>query len=215
MKWTLLASVFALGSWAHAAPTTIPANSFDLSTLSQSSLFYIDALAPKEGDDHRHLPKACEDAKVTDDQKTKIREAVYQSETTKAQLEANLKVAFLNYGHTLADSTSTLTAAQTAEATLTDSISKMATNRIDLKNNILYNILTADQRRPALACMMWMERMRMERKLDEICAIHNGYNPPPGPHPGPGPKPIPNPNPNPTPAPPPPPIPTPTPAPEG
>jgi hypothetical protein len=217
MKWTLLVSIMAAGTLAHAADKAVP-EGIDLSQLSQSPLQLLEGFQPeRRGGDHDNggpgahkMPQACVDAAITDDQHKQIEQAVFSAEKDRVQIQADLKVAIMDYVHTLSDSTSDLAAGTAAGALITDGVSKMTNNNLALKNNIIYTILTPAQRTKAVQCLMILERAKMERKLGKICkdmphhgrpGHGGGHHGKPEPMPTPAPTPGPQPQPTATPAP--------------
>lgn len=186
MKWTLLLSVMAAGTLAHATTSAPPV---DLSTLSQSPLYLIEGLASHGGGGHP-MPQACVDAAITDAQHVQIEEAVYQSEKERIKAESDMKIAMMDYMHTLNDPSSDLAAAQAASGLVADGAGKMAANHFSLGNTILYTILTPEQRPKAIKCLMTLHKMAMEDKMNKMCKKKPKPHPP-VPAPTPAPTPVP------------------------
>jgi Spy/CpxP family protein refolding chaperone len=218
MKWTFLVSVLAAGTFAHAADSV---ENLDLSTVSQSPLQLIDLLAPQHGGPGGHaMPQACADAAITPDQHKSIMDAVYAAERERVKTQADLKLAIMDYMHTVSDEKSVAADGDKAGAMITDGVTKMVAAKVALKNNIIYTILTPEQRTKAVQCMMIMDRVEMHKKLEKMCKMlpsnpghgggHGGHH---GPQPSPTPAPEPTPGPAPQPTPAPTPVPEPTPAP--
>lgn len=106
----------------------------------------------------KRMPQSCKDANLTDDQKTQIKEAIYNNMRDEVQLKANLKLAFMSYGHTVMDKSSDKAAGDTAGAGIVDAITKLAQGHIALSNHILYDIVTADQRAKTFECIMELHK---------------------------------------------------------
>lgn len=171
-KMIMIAAMMASGGLARAATTNPPGPKVDLNIIQSNPLELLQGLAPKDDhdddddkkDDMKKMPQACTDAAITDDQKTKIKEAIFNNKRDKVQLEANLKIAFMNYAHTVMDKTSDMAAAQTASAAITDAIHKMADSHLGLGNDILYNLVTPDQRAKTFECMVALHKMHKKGK---------------------------------------------------
>lgn len=173
-KYTLVAAMMVAGGYVKAETLKAQAlPNVDLNILQASPMDIINGLglqkddASKGGGDQQDdqknaqkskMPQACTDAAFTDDEKTKIQDAVYTSMKDQIQLQANLKIAAMTYAHTVVDKTTDLTAAQTASTALTDAITKLSDAHLALGNDILYNIVTADQRANTFKCLMALHK---------------------------------------------------------
>lgn len=118
--------------------------------------------APAPSPDKR-WPQACKDANMTEDQKTQIKEAIYNNMRDEVQLKANLKLAFMTYGHTVMDKSSDKAAGDTAGAGIVDAITKLAQGHVALSNKILYDIVTPDQRAKTFECIMELHKKKSKR----------------------------------------------------
>lgn len=144
----------------------------DLNTLQASPLEILQGLAPQaqtqgavtDPKKPAEIPQACKDAAITPEQKAKIDDAVYQAMREKVQLDANLKIAFMNYGHTVMDSKSDMAAAQAASAQVTDSVGKMAAAHMNLGTHILYEIVAPEQRAKTFECLVALHKMCKDKK---------------------------------------------------
>lgn len=175
MKWILVAPLLVAAGMAKAAPVN---TDVDLNTFSSNPLQILGGLGPetlekdkdkKDKDNKKEelkkkIPQSCIDAKFTDEQKAKTREAVYNSVREKVQLKANLKLAMMAYGHTVLDSASDLAAAQAASAEITTAVGKLVDNHMALGNEILYNIATPEQRPNTFACLLVLHKMGKNKK---------------------------------------------------
>jgi Spy/CpxP family protein refolding chaperone len=113
---------------------------------------------PKHG--KIRLPKSCKEANLTEGQKTQIKEAIYNNMRDETQLKANLKLAFMNYSHTVMDKNSDIGSAQTAAAGITDAVTKLAQGHLALGNHILYDIATPDQRAKTFQCILELHKKK-------------------------------------------------------
>ena len=170
LKMIMLAAVMASGGFAQGAAINSPGPQVDLNMIQSDPLELIKGLSPSDDQDNdkkdhmKNMPQACTDAAITDDQKTKIKEAIFNNKRDRVQLEANLKVAFMNYAQTVMDKTSDMTAAQTTSAAITDAIHKMADSHLALGNDILYNLVTPDQRAKTFECIVALHKMHRKGK---------------------------------------------------
>lgn len=160
-KWTLAATLIAATGIANANP-------MDLTTPIASPEEILEAFAPQRshrGDRDRNRddkqaepPKACTDAALTDDQKKLIVDATHQSNRDKVQMDADLKMAFMDYQKTAMDSASDRATADTDAARISDGISKLAAHHLKLANQILYDIAKPEQRANVFMCMKAMHK---------------------------------------------------------
>lgn len=111
----------------------------------------------------KRWPQACKDANITEDQKTQIKDAIYKNMRDEVQLKANLKLAFMHYGHTVMDKNSAKTDGETSGNGIVDAITKLAQGHLALSNNILYDIVTPDQRAKTYECMMELHKKKHKR----------------------------------------------------
>lgn len=118
--------------------------------------------APAPSPDKR-MPQACKDANITEDQKTQIKQAIYNNMRDEVQLKANLKLAFMNYGHTVMDKMSDKAAGETAGNGVVDAITKLAQGHMALSNTILYDIVTPDQRAKTYECILALHKKKSKR----------------------------------------------------
>lgn len=177
MKWIFVAPLLIAGSMAKAAPVT----PVDLNTLSGNPLVILEGIAPemmdKDKDDKDHdkdhgkdtdkmkeIPAACKEAAFTDDQKTKVKESVYNSLREKVQLDANLKLAKMAYAKTVFDPASDLAAAEGASADITKAVGALVDNHMALGNDIIYNIATPEQRAKTVECIARLHKMGKDHK---------------------------------------------------
>lgn len=174
MKWIFVAPLLIAGSMAKAAP----ANPVDLNTLSGNPLLVLESIAPEmmdkdkdKGDKHhgdkdkmKEMPAACKEAAFTDDQKTKVKESVYNSLREKVQLDANLKLAMMAYAKTVLDPASDLAAAEAASGEITTAVGALVDNHMALGNDIIYNIATPEQRPKTVECLAKLHKMKKDHE---------------------------------------------------
>jgi len=103
------------------------------------------------------LPAACREIKPTDAQKAAIRDALVQHRRDGIALAAALKTAHLDLATTLANPSSTREQANAAATKVSEALGDVAEARSSLKLDILYNVLTTEQREPALKCLHAMK----------------------------------------------------------
>ena len=82
------------------------------------------------------------------------------------QLKTDLKLAFMDYGHTVMDKTSDKAAADASAAKITDAVTKLAQGHLALSNNILYDIVTPDQRAKTYECMIALHKKGQKKGSD-------------------------------------------------
>jgi Spy/CpxP family protein refolding chaperone len=175
MKMKTIFFTVALASTGIARAANTPPM-VDLNTLQASPLEILQGLAPQAQTQTQtqgavtdpkkpaETPQACKDAAITPEQKAKIDDAVYQAMREKVQLDANLKMAFMTYGHIVMDPKSDMAAAQAASTQVTDSVSKMAAAHMNLGTHILYEIVTPEQRAKTFECMVALHKMCKDKK---------------------------------------------------
>ncbi len=102
------------------------------------------APAPKTG--------PCSQINLTDAQKAQIKDAFGSFETAKVTLQANVKLARMAYYKAISTPATDVATAQAAAGAVTDAISRAISARLGFKTQVLFQIMTADQRIPALKC---------------------------------------------------------------
>jgi len=101
--------------------------------------------APKQ---HKPCEKSCDRRKrLTNEQKEKLREAVFKFKENKIQLEKDIKLARLNFDKLASDPSSDAKMAKAAAQEIADHVSKMVAAKFALKTQILFQILTPEQRK--------------------------------------------------------------------
>ncbi|RYZ79712.1 MAG: hypothetical protein EOP06_26685 [Proteobacteria bacterium] len=141
----------------------------DLAAFSSSPLELLPVFTPMHGAPTSPGHQACVDANITPDQHAQITEAIYQSERSHVKLQSDLKVAIMDYVHTLMNTASVSTDAEANSALVADGVAKLVALKTTLTNNIVYTILKPEQRVNAVKCMMMMEREMAKEKLGKIC----------------------------------------------
>jgi Spy/CpxP family protein refolding chaperone len=115
-----------------------------------------EAPAPTNGESHRHgprpLPEACQKANVTEEQKGQIKAAFQAARREKVELKAQAQLARLDYAALISNPNATAQGASDAGNKVVETVSKLIAAKTALKTNILFNILKADQREPAVKC---------------------------------------------------------------
>jgi len=127
----------------------------------------------------------CGDIKLTDAQKASLKAAFVGYKKAQIQSQANLKIARIDYIMSLSDTKGTKTTAETAATAFGGAKAKISANHLGFANEILFDILTADQRKPALVCMHHFHKHMKAMKLKKLCAHKPHQHPHPKPHPKP------------------------------
>ncbi len=194
MKYALLMFLsFAVA--AVAAPIS-EQEDLGVSELNLEALEMSFDLDDARANQWHHHAGACGEIKLTDAQKDSLKIAFVGHKKAQIQSDAALKIARIDYILSLTDTKGTKTTAETASTAFGAAKAKISTNHMAFANEILFDILTADQRKPALVCMHQIHEHMKAAKLKKACA----QKPKPHhPHPKPV-KPV-KPNPAPTPKP--------------
>lgn len=173
---------FALSSlsFAQDAQTMNPANYFNMDSVSAE--FDIEALEGAFNLDGKMGTMAvghpCGQIKLTKDQHVALKKAFIAFKRASIQDKADLDIAKLDYLVTLADTASTKGAATTNSDALATAVSDMTKSHLNFVNGIVYDVLTVDQREPALQCMAFMHHMNMMMKMKKACEKFNHHNKP-------------------------------------
>lgn len=101
----------------------------------------------------------CHQMNLTDTQKTAIHETLMKAKREAITTGATLKLAKMDYEALLVSTTADAAAADAASAKIMEAKTKLMNNKMAAKNNILFTILTAEQRPTAVKCMKLMHRM--------------------------------------------------------
>jgi hypothetical protein len=100
----------------------------------------------------------CAAVKLTDAQKAQIKTAMTNFKAANTPLLAAVKAARAAFSANVADSKADLATAQTTTAALATAQAAEQSARLTLKTEILFSVLTPDQRKPALACERLIQR---------------------------------------------------------
>jgi len=111
----------------------------------------------------------CQDINVTEAQKEKIETGIVTLIKANIQLKADLKIAGLDYMVSIFSKNGTKALAETASTAMGVSVQKMVLSHLNFANEVLFDILNTDQRKPAAMCMAHMRRMMEIHKLKEMC----------------------------------------------
>ena len=106
---------------------------------------------------------ACSQIKATDAQKTALKAAFQQFEASKKTLEANAKTAHMNYFKLVSDAKADFATAQAAATAVSNTVSDMMAAKLAFKTQVLFQILTPEQRGPAIKCEMQHRKHRKHR----------------------------------------------------
>ena len=102
----------------------------------------------------------CSQIKLTDAQKTQIKAARANFETANAPLKAAIKTARSNYYKMAVDPKSDSALAATSSQAVTSAVTKELDARQTLKTEVLFNVLTQEQRGPFLKCQALRKKFR-------------------------------------------------------
>ncbi len=161
MKWTLLLSVFAAGAIAHGAEKN------DQLPSDDSAVQFLMAVGPSAM--VKELPKSCKNVNLTPEQEALAREVIHSALKERIKIKAELRLAKLDYLHSIASDKSISAEAETSGAMITSSIAKLISNRVAATNTIIYSVLKPEQRRDATKCMLALKAKFKARKLARLC----------------------------------------------
>lgn len=122
-----------------------------ISTLILGSFSFASEEKPME----KHGP--CGKVNLSDDQKAKMKEAMFDFRESKIDLKAQVSKAKLKYQRLIANPDTDYKAAQAAAQELSDSISKMISAKQAFKTKVAFEILKPKQREPAMQCEAHMK----------------------------------------------------------
>ena len=141
-------------------PAFAMAASYD-TNVSMGQALTADYTSPsqKAGDPHQ-LPAdhPCVKLNLTDAQKASIKDLMYNTAEKGIQAEADLKKAFLTWGHTFMSATSTKDQGTAAQAAVMTAAMAAGQIEADMTLAITYDILQPEQRENAMMCAMAMRR---------------------------------------------------------
>lgn len=170
MKYLLMAVAFCLSSTNVFAENPDPV--LDLDALEQ-------AFAVENTWAHKEIKGPCGEIHLTDAQKATLKTAFLNHKKASITAEAAQKVAGLDYILALTDGAATRQTADTAAGNLAASRAKIATNHMNFGHEVLFDIITVDQRKPALICMHQMHEHMKAAKLKKACTAkpHQHHHP--------------------------------------
>ncbi len=113
----------------------------------------------------------CEGVQLDEVQKAALKVAHFDFMKKKNTLEAVSKNAWIDYGHTLADPTSTKDQGTAAAAAVKDAMVSYGSAKTEFELNVFYDILKPEQREPALICIMAEMKKKMTDELKKKCAL--------------------------------------------
>lgn len=171
MKYaTFLLLAFSLSAVAVPNMEELGVPEVDMDALEQ-------ALSLDEAQEYSwDKPAGCADIKLTDAQKQSLKTAFEGHKKAKAANLAALKTAGTDYVKSLTDTKGTKQTAETASTALGGAMAKLVTNHMGLANEILFDILTPDQRQPALVCMHRLHQHMKAMKLKKLCHANNPHH---------------------------------------
>lgn len=171
MKRLSVFALLAVSSFVFAKPQMNPSSFFSANGASAEfdleafeSAFNLESKKPSYAPEH-----PCAQVKLTADQHVLLKKAFLKLKRTLIQDKADLDIAKLDYMVALSDKASTKAAATTASDTLAAAVGDITKTQFSFVNDVVFDILTNDQREPALACMAFMHHVGMQMKLKKMC----------------------------------------------
>ena len=161
---------FLILAFCLSASASTPVTESDALQIDELNLVALEqALNLESTWDEASLKGACGEIKLTDAQKTSLKAAFIGHKKAQIQGQADLKIAKLEYLVALTTAPGTKVSAETASTALGSAVAKMATNHLGFANEILFDILGPDQRKPALICMAQLHKHMKTAKLKKQC----------------------------------------------
>lgn len=128
-------------------------------TLDDPSFEAHRARKAKDGSTVRAKIKAeCAKVNATEDQKKALMTSILGYKRDMIMLQAEAKVAMLDYLVSLANDTASRAGADSSGATLTAKATKIAERKVDFTNDVFFDVLMQDQRRAALKCLILIKK---------------------------------------------------------
>jgi Spy/CpxP family protein refolding chaperone len=116
--------------------------------------------------------KGCPMLQLTDDQKDDIKEIMKGLMNSMFDYRLAVQKAKLGLVEVMIDESSAIADAKAAHATLISKVSDAKTAMGEARLEVLYNVLSTDQRRPFLMCMAKMKKMRKMKKMGGKGKMH-------------------------------------------
>lgn len=113
---------------------------------------------------------SCEAVKLTPDQKTALKEAMYAFSKEAADIEADLKKGLIDYAHALSTTASSRDDGRASATAVTSAVTMASTKTTEFGLNVFFDILTPEQKEPAFECAMHMMKQKAKKALERICA---------------------------------------------
>lgn len=158
----LVASALALGSVsAFAAAALTDKDQANIQAAIDEEVTSMErALNATEEDSSLGHDKICAEVKLTDEQKATLHNAGFEFKKSMVTLKGNVKIAGMTYEHTLSSGATARADGDAAAAAVNDSIAKLVAAKTAFGSSVFYDILTAEQRAPAMACLKAMKQHR-------------------------------------------------------
>jgi Spy/CpxP family protein refolding chaperone len=131
---------------------------------------------PAESSDsskHCKWEKCQRGLKLSEEQKVKMREAFFKFRENKIHIKESKELAKLNYQKIMADPSSDIKAAKAAAQELAEHISKMAAVKMGIRNEIIFQILTPEQRKERSLNWLFMEKSHGHKSWNEHKGSHH------------------------------------------
>ena len=111
----------------------------------------------------------CKMVGASDEQRGQLHQAFVSFKQAKTQAKTELMAAMKAYRSVFMNEESTIEDAQAAATVLQTKKSAMMTLVFNLKHTVLYNILSAEQRKMGAKCMMRMMKKHRHHKFAQMC----------------------------------------------
>ncbi len=175
MKSVITFAAMAFTSLAFAQAQNVDPSGFfnqsavgaevDMEALEQA--FNLDKKPVQIAGDHPCAKLALTDAQIAD-----LKKAFIALKRATIQDKADLAIAKLDYFVALSDTKSSKAVATTTSEALSTAVGAMVKAHLAFVNDVVFDILTVDQREPALGCMAFMHHMNEAMKLKKACEKH-------------------------------------------
>jgi Spy/CpxP family protein refolding chaperone len=168
MKNLILTFAVAIGLSASAFSPVKTSSDLDITGIDLSDLeqaFNLDQTADEEKEKAGH----CKELKLTDAQKQSIKTALIAHKKANIQTEAELKTARLDYFVALMEVPGAKGTAETAATAVSTAVGKFVNGHLAFANQIFFEILTPEQRKPGLACAHQYKVAAHAAKIKKLC----------------------------------------------
>lgn len=149
-------------AWSDAASNLIPSSSPEdaMDTVNAfATTFQLDVDTPSDW--NMTLPTACHEIKLTKDQETKLFNSFLDFAKATTKLASTTKIAAIDYVKALI--ATDRTAVQKSQIIVEESVSPLVASVLTFVTDSFQDVLTADQRMPALKCLIALKMEHSHR----------------------------------------------------